>query len=780
LCYFKINNFMKKTFTTLFCSLILVGYSQKLPNRYHFNEDSSRLSRDISDKKGIYNDSHVDTVFLTFSQSNYATLLTNNYQSKTNIIVKMTYKGVVYDSVGIRYKGQTSYSGFGTAVKKKSYDVEMDWLKAGQDLNGYSNLNFNNWYDDKSAMREVVYNNLAGNHIPNARGGFICLYINGVSNGLYLNVQSLDKQHVSENFFDENSTRWRAESSGSTGMGGFGEGNSTLNDKGTDTASYKSYYTLKKAYKAYPWRDLMKACNEIAKVSATTTQAQYDTLNKYFDIDEALWFLASENIYVDDDGYLYKGGMDYFVYFDAFSKKLLPIEYDGNSSFYTSLIQSWDVFYRESSANFPLMNKLMKVPQIRQRYLAHYRTILDENFRNGSAAALVDKYAAMINPYLGYTNDNVTKANVLTGITELKTNISTRLTYLNQNTELAATGLSISAVTPSVNNVNFARPSSTQTVKVNASVTGSAGVSAVYLYYGQNLEGGFTKLNMTLANNVYSATIPALPKGTYVRYYIEAIANNTAKTASYMPVGAEHDVYLYRVKFAENIKNDIVINEVMASNQTAVADNRGLYGDWIELYNKSTLPINISGYYLSDNEALLTQYQIPTGTTIAGNDYLVFWADDLNTATNGEFHTNFKLNATADNVYLATPSLDIADHVEIENVEQDSALARLPNATGPFITQAQSFQKHNNLITFIDESVSNAINVYPNPSKDMLHINANNELIEQIAVYNLSGVLIKTTEPMVNTTGLDVSDLDNGMYLITINNNQSFRISVLR
>ena len=44
---------------------------------------------------------------------------------------------------------------------------------------------------------------------------------------------------------------------------------------------------------------------------------------------------------------------------------------------------------------------------------------------------------------------------------------------------------------------------------------------------------------------------------------------------------------------------DVVINELMSDNVTAVADEAGEFDDWIELYNNSNAPIDISGYGLS-------------------------------------------------------------------------------------------------------------------------------------------------------------------------------------
>ena len=46
---------------------------------------------------------------------------------------------------------------------------------------------------------------------------------------------------------------------------------------------------------------------------------------------------------------------------------------------------------------------------------------------------------------------------------------------------------------------------------------------------------------------------------------------------------------------------DLSINEVMASNATTISDEDGDFGDWIELYNYGTTPVNLEGFGLSDD-----------------------------------------------------------------------------------------------------------------------------------------------------------------------------------
>jgi hypothetical protein len=59
-----------------------------------------------------------------------------------------------------------------------------------------------------------------------------------------------------------------------------------------------------------------------------------------------------------------------------------------------------------------------------------------------------------------------------------------------------------------------------------------------------------------------------------------------------------------------------VINEVLAHSHSSASD-------WIELYNTTSDPIDISGWYLSDSKSVPMKYRFALGTVIAGHSYLV-------------------------------------------------------------------------------------------------------------------------------------------------------------
>ncbi|NIQ11129.1 MAG: hypothetical protein GWN67_17985, partial [Phycisphaerae bacterium] len=95
---------------------------------------------------------------------------------------------------------------------------------------------------------------------------------------------------------------------------------------------------------------------------------------------------------------------------------------------------------------------------------------------------------------------------------------------------------------------------------------------------------------------------------------------------------------------------DIVINEVMAHSNAGP--------DWIELHNNTDETINIGGWFLSDNdrdEPNLTKYRIADGTTIGGNDYLIFYQDkDFNNPGNPGCNVPFALSENGEEACLSS------------------------------------------------------------------------------------------------------------------------------
>ncbi len=93
----------------------------------------------------------------------------------------------------------------------------------------------------------------------------------------------------------------------------------------------------------------------------------------------------------------------------------------------------------------------------------------------------------------------------------------------------------------------------------------------------------------------------------------------------------------------------IVINELLAHSH-------GGQPDWIELYNTTSQPIAIGGWFLSDStgdESRIKKYEIPAGTTVPAGGCLVFYEDlHFGNPSAPGVHQPFALSKGGETVYL--------------------------------------------------------------------------------------------------------------------------------
>jgi len=133
-----------------------------------------------------------------------------------------------------------------------------------------------------------------------------------------------------------------------------------------------------------------------------------------------------------------------------------------------------------------------------------------------------------------------------------------------------------------------------------------------------------------------------------------------------------------------NANAQLYINEVIPTNDAVLADNYGEYDDIIEIYNAGGSPVNLAGYYLSDDTGDPIQWQIPATnaalTTIPAGGYLIFWADDE--IAQGANHLNFKLSGGGESVVLtASDGATTIDAIPFPAVLVDYGFGRLPDGS---------------------------------------------------------------------------------------------------
>ena len=95
----------------------------------------------------------------------------------------------------------------------------------------------------------------------------------------------------------------------------------------------------------------------------------------------------------------------------------------------------------------------------------------------------------------------------------------------------------------------------------------------------------------------YRVQLPPRQVGQHYWFYVAAKASSGA--VRFEPSGAAGRARRVEVKWQRPPKQTVVINEVVASNQSHGQDETGEYEDWIELKNISEETVDLSGWSLS-------------------------------------------------------------------------------------------------------------------------------------------------------------------------------------
>ncbi|HNQ87085.1 MAG TPA: lamin tail domain-containing protein [Verrucomicrobiota bacterium] len=97
------------------------------------------------------------------------------------------------------------------------------------------------------------------------------------------------------------------------------------------------------------------------------------------------------------------------------------------------------------------------------------------------------------------------------------------------------------------------------------------------------------------------------------------------------------------------------ITEFMASNTDTLEDEDGDSSDWIEIHNPGSEPLDLGGWYLTDDPEKPTKWEFPP-TNLPPGGFLVVFASEKNRRDPGlPLHTNFKLDAGGEYLALIDP-----------------------------------------------------------------------------------------------------------------------------
>ncbi len=720
----------------------------------------------------FYDMSSVQSIEIYFAQSNWDQLLDAEKAGNEDYIMadSVILNGTVFDSVGVKYKGNSTYNANQT---KNPFHIELDTYKS-QDYQGYKDIKLSNVAKDPSFLREVLSYQILRQYMHAPKSNFANVSVNGTLIGLYSNSEAITKTFMESRIADKNNTFFKCNPPDGAGPGTNDYPN--LVYLGTDSSFYYDAYELKSDF---GWADLISLCDSLAN--------QINDIEDILDVDRVIWMHAYNNVLVNLDSYSGGFTQNYYLYKDDFNR-FMPIIWDLNESFgrfsstgsgnltNTTSKQQMDHLLHDGDASYPLISQILSIPVYKRMYLAHCKTILLENFDNNSYYSTGQTLQTLIdgdvqadpNKFFTYANfldnlDNDVSAGGPGGTTPGIANLMNgRNSYL--------LGLSDFTVTePEITNVleSNSSPNINDVIDITADILNETDVFFAYRY---DSLAPFQKVTMyddgmhndgAAGDGTYGASLSMT--NTYAQYYIYADNNDIGK---FSPVRAEHE--FYEIFTVIPPVGDLVINEFQADNDVSVLDPAGEYDDWIELYNNGSSSINLENYYLSDDASDLMKFQFPTGASIAAGDYYIVWAD--NDLTQSGIHAPFKLSSSGEMLFLSDAS-GLVDQVVFGAQNADETYGRYPNGTGNFQAMVPTHSAQNsNVLTISDPVDENPTFVlYPNPADDKLYIDfgiaQNKETL--VNIFDGQGKLM-LKKSMTTNTVIDVSSFAPGMYFAVV------------
>lgn len=719
----------------------------------------------------LYDVNTITQLELSFYNENWDDSLTyyKQHDLDNRMFADCVINGISFDSVGVKYKGNST---FAPNRVKKPLNIKLNYIK-NQDYQGFYTLKMSNGKNEPSFVREVIGYEIARKYMDAPQCNYVQVYADGNYHGLYESAESVNKKFLNEKFYsDKENPFFKCDPSqpGQDPLDGCAESfNSTFLYLGEDSLCYTQPYEMKSDYGL-----------EALRLLTFEIENNPETIEEHLDVDRVIWMMAYNNVLVNLDSYLGRPHHNYYIFKDD-NQRWDLILWDVNECFggfrnlasgpqgnlSNTQMQMLDPFQREISSQ-PLLNLIFDNPTYKRMYMAHFRTIFEENIQNDwyldrgifyqdliSTAYQDDENAFY--PYNIFTNNlytTVPPGNKV-GIEELMEN---RKSFLENNVEVQKTPPTVSDITAP--DLAISETEVAITAAINNPVN-------AYLMYRHSVTQPFNQLRMyddgtygdDMANDGIWATKLMTAHST-MQYYIYA---ENLEAGIFSPVRAAHEYYILPVV------GDLVINELSAVNNTIEADQDGEYDDWIELYNNSGEAISLTGYYLTDDISEPTKWAFPNDATIGANDFFMIWADKDEEQEG--IHASFKLSSSGESLYLIDIDLNVVDEITFGEQTEDITFGRYPNGTGDFITMEEpTFGTTNSpglTATSTIEPVE-IFTIYPNPASTRITIQFSNEAQPQnVKIFDAMGKVVLST--MVSSRqSIDISYLNNGVYGVLV------------
>ena len=509
---------------------------------------------------GLFDEDSLRTIHLDFYNPNYHNYLVNSwfYSPSERIPAKLTLNGVEYDSVGVRYKGNSTFClPNDVSNPKVPYNIDMNYFLEEQQLLEYNKMKLANAWMDPTFVKQIVGSNIYRRYLPTGESNLVRLYAQGNYVGLYVNDESINKQFLKKHFDEksgplfkcDNIDRFCDTANAPSAMP------PNLYYAGIDTTLYYDSFDMKSDA---GWTELVELIKTIA--------LDWENIDSILNVDRVLWAFAVNQVLLNLDCYNTYYIHNYYLYQTKDGLfQMIPWDLDNN---FTGAIMGFDFWNPSNVYEYdpyftgpslggstqpwderPLLYKLLIDPHYRKIYTAHINTIIEESLDTAAIRANINNLQSLA--YSAASQD----FNKVFSMNDYYSNVDAPLwaifnwgfggimSTINERKQFLLNHPEISLIPPTIENVSVVDDLVTAEVFNASSVTLKATISEYnskfqsFVMFDDGTNG-----DLVANDGVYSAILPFQSSGLDIKFYILSENNDAIKLS---PQRAEYEFYIY-------------------------------------------------------------------------------------------------------------------------------------------------------------------------------------------------------------------------------------------
>ena len=250
---------------------------------------------------------------------------------------------------------------------------------------GYDSLNLNNGFHDPTFTREVITYQIARRYGIAPKANYVKLYLNNEYWG------HLHQRPAAGRPDDGRVVRRRTKGTDTAGFPAAGWGSRTRRSSTWAAVCFPT--RPRTSSKRATATDLV---NMITVLNQTPTSQLQAELPKVWSVDQGFWYCIVMNALLQTDSYI-GSGKDHFHFVDNEHGQFHMFPFDVNEAIGAEGGQTTlSPFYNATNSGRPALSKTLQFADWKARYIAHFRTVVEESISWTEIEKLVNKYQTMI------------------------------------------------------------------------------------------------------------------------------------------------------------------------------------------------------------------------------------------------------------------------------------------------------------------------------------------------------------------------------------------------